>query len=125
MTDDMTNELAIRAMLDRWAHAACAGDMEGVLADHAEDILMFDVPLPLQSAGIAAYRRTWELFFASNEAGPHRFVLRDVKVLAGRDVGVAYGVLEIGGAALCRLTVAFQRAPHGWRVVHEHHSMPV
>lgn len=36
--------------------------MNGVLANHADGIVMFDVPTPLQSRGMEAYRRTWELF---------------------------------------------------------------
>jgi ketosteroid isomerase-like protein len=35
-----------------------------VLADHADDIVMFDVPPPQDGVrGIAAYRDTWPGFF--------------------------------------------------------------
>lgn len=126
MTDATNAVPEIRALLRRWAHAACVGDMDGVLADHSEDILMFDVPLPLQSRGLEAYRRTWEVFFASNQPGPLRFRLRDLRIAAGADVAVAYGLLDIGGeGAQCRLTVALRRTQEGWRIIHEHHSMPL
>lgn len=124
--DAADSELEIRALLDRWAHAACAGDMDGVLANHASDIHMFDVPQPIQSKGLSSYRRTWEVFFASNDPGPGRFRLRDVHVIAGQDVAVAHGLLDVAdGAAHCRLTVAFRRESRGWIMVHEHHSMPI
>ena len=126
MTDSASSELEIRALLDRWAHAACVGDMDGVLAHHATDLLMFDVPEPLQAKGLDAYRRTWELFFSSNRPGPRRFRLRDMSVVAGHDTAVAFGLLEVAdGAALCRLTVAYRRSRDGWQVIHEHHSMPI
>ncbi|WP_329565780.1 hypothetical protein [Streptomyces sp. NBC_01361] len=41
MTDD---ERQIRSLVERWAAAVHAGDMKGVLADYADDIVMFDVP---------------------------------------------------------------------------------
>jgi hypothetical protein len=42
----MSDESEIRALIERWADAVHAGDTGGVLADHAEDIVMFDVPPP-------------------------------------------------------------------------------
>ena len=36
----------IRTLIERWAEAVHRGDMAGVLADHADDIVMFDVPPP-------------------------------------------------------------------------------
>jgi hypothetical protein len=42
------NEDEIRTLIDRWAGAVHTGDMDGVLADHARDIVMFDVPSPYE-----------------------------------------------------------------------------
>jgi ketosteroid isomerase-like protein len=42
----MNDEQQIRELIARWAAAAHAGDMDGVLVDHARDIVMFDVPPP-------------------------------------------------------------------------------
>ncbi len=39
MTED---ERQIRNLIDRWAEAVHSGDMAGVLADHSDDIVMFD-----------------------------------------------------------------------------------
>jgi len=39
MTD---NEQHIRPLVERWADAVHAGDIDGVLADHADDIVMYD-----------------------------------------------------------------------------------
>lgn len=43
MADDGT---LIRELVQHWAAAVHTGDMAGVLADHAPDIVMFDVPPP-------------------------------------------------------------------------------
>jgi ketosteroid isomerase-like protein len=37
---------AIRRLVGRWADAVHRGDIDGVLADHAQDIVMSDVPPP-------------------------------------------------------------------------------
>jgi ketosteroid isomerase-like protein len=35
----------IKRLIERWASAVHSGDMSGVLADHSDDIVMFDVPV--------------------------------------------------------------------------------
>lgn len=35
-----SNETEIRALIERWAKAVHAADMDGVLADHTDDIVM-------------------------------------------------------------------------------------
>jgi ketosteroid isomerase-like protein len=47
-----SNETQILALVEKWASAVRAKDMDGVLASHADDIVMFDVPMPLQSKGM-------------------------------------------------------------------------
>ena len=62
-TEQRASESAIRALIERWARAVHAGDLDGVVADHSEDIQMFDVPPPSELRGIEAYRQTWPPFF--------------------------------------------------------------
>ncbi len=53
------NEEQIRPLIEHWAGAVHRGDMSGVLADHSDDIVMFDVPPPYEGVrGIDAYRQT-------------------------------------------------------------------
>ena len=42
----MSDETAIATLIRRWADAVHGGDLDTVLADHAPDIVMFDVPPP-------------------------------------------------------------------------------
>jgi ketosteroid isomerase-like protein len=58
----MSDEGQIRALIERWAEAIHRGDISRVLADHADDIVMFDVPPPQNGVrGIDAYREPEEL----------------------------------------------------------------
>jgi ketosteroid isomerase-like protein len=120
------NEQAIRAHIEEWTEAICRGDIERVVAHRTEDIVMYDVPEPIEVTGIDAYRDTWKLFFEHNEAGPERFKLSDMQVIAGDDVAFAHGLLTIGGGdAHCRLTLGLRRIDGTWKVTHEHHSIPI
>ncbi|MDQ4019712.1 MAG: nuclear transport factor 2 family protein, partial [Actinomycetota bacterium] len=62
-------EAEIRALIERWVRAVQARDLNGVLADHTDDIVMFDVPPPNEVRGLDAYRDTWPPFFEWLEQG--------------------------------------------------------
>ncbi|MFR9724675.1 nuclear transport factor 2 family protein [Streptomyces sp. MS19] len=129
MTDDRTQ---IRELVERWARAVHAGDLDTVVADHAEDIVMFDVPPPYEGVrGLAAYREVWPPFFAWQAQGAS-FAVEDIEVTAGADVAFAHALLRCGtpdelaarpGFRL-RLTLGLRKEAGRWTVAHEHHSFP-
>ncbi|MGW2083408.1 YybH family protein [Streptomyces sp. NPDC001939] len=129
MTDD---ERQIRALVERWAAAVHAGDMKGVLADHADDIVMFDVPPPHDGVrGLDAYRETWPPFFEWQGQGAV-FDIVSLDVTAGDDVAYAHALLHCGTPAdlagqpenRLRLTLGLRKQEGRWTVAHEHHSFP-
>src|SRR4030095_10741185 len=93
-----SNEEQIRRLVNCWAKAVRAKDMEGALAYHAKDIVMFDVPLPLQSKGIEAYKKTWKLFFDNNPSGSGSFELNKLKIIVGDKVAFCHALLITGGS---------------------------
>jgi uncharacterized protein (TIGR02246 family) len=125
------HEKDIRAMIERWAIAVHAGDMDGVLADHAADIVMYDVPPPDDGVrGIDAYRATWPPFFTWQQQASFEIVSLDVT--AGDDVAFAHALLRCGTEEelradpenRLRLTIGLRREGGRWVVAHEHHSFP-
>ena len=94
-TEQHASESAISALIERWATAVRAGDLDTVLADHAEDIQMFDVPPPNEVRGIEAYRKTWPPFFEWQKRGA-AFEIVSLDVTAGEDVAFAYALLRCG-----------------------------
>ncbi len=126
------NEREITDLIQRWAAAVHAGDLETVLADHAEDIVMFDVPPPDDGVrGLEAYRQTWPPFFEWQRSGAS-FEIVSLDVTAGDDVAFAWALLRCGtgeefrrdpGNRL-RLTIGLRREEDRWVVAHEHHSFP-
>jgi uncharacterized protein (TIGR02246 family) len=129
----MTNDEAqIRALIERWALAVHEGDLEAVLADHADDIVMFDVPPPEDGVrGIEAYRETWPPFFVWQREGAC-FEIVSLEVKAGKDVAFAYCLLRCGSpeelandpANRLRLSIGLYKEAGRWVVAHEHHSFP-
>jgi uncharacterized protein (TIGR02246 family) len=129
MADD---EAHIRTLIESWAAAVHQGDMEGVLADHSEDIVMFDVPPPSDGVrGIDAYRETWPPFFTWQKQGAS-FEIVSLDVTAGRDVAFAFALLRCGTQEelskdpenRLRLTIGLRKESERWIVAHEHHSFP-
>lgn len=125
----ISDDEQIRALIERWAAAAHSGDMDGVLADHAADIVMFDVPPPHDGVrGIDAYRETWPGFFRWQEGAVFEIVSLDVT--AGEDIAYAYALLRCGTPqemaehheTRLRLSVGLRKENGRWMVAHEHHS---
>lgn len=131
MSDTDTNDAEqIRALIHRWAEAVHEGDLDTVLADHAEDIVMFDVPPPHRGArGIEEYRSTWPAFFDWQRSGAV-FEIAELEITAGADVAFAHALLRCGKATdqepvvepRLRLTLGLRREGGRWAVAHEHHS---
>jgi uncharacterized protein (TIGR02246 family) len=118
------DEAEIRELVESWAQAVRNVDMEGVLARHTADIVMLDVPVPLQSKGLEAYRKTWELFFKYSQGGPNAFNIIEMEVVADRTVAFCQAILGILDSRL-RLTIGLRKEDGEWRIAHEHHSYPV
>jgi uncharacterized protein (TIGR02246 family) len=104
--------------------------MAGVLADHAPDIVMFDVPPPEQGVrGLADYQETWPGFFDWQASGAV-FEIESLDVTAGTDVAFAVALLRCGSPEefrrapdkRLRLTLGLRHDDGRWVVAHEHHS---
>ena len=129
MSDDVRQ---IRALIERWAKAVHAADMDGVLIDHADDIVMFDVPPPNEVRCKQAYRETWPPFFKWQKQGA-AFEIVSLDITAGHDVAFAHALLRCGTEPelkenpdnRLRLTIGLRKQGGRWTVAHEHHSFPL
>jgi len=126
-----SDENQIRSLVEEWAKAVREKDIEGILAYHTDDIVMFDVPPPFQSKGIAAYRKTWDTFYAwAKDLGV--FDILEMKIIAGRNVAFCYASMLCAGyndsgkreELKFRLTIGMKKIANQWMIAHEHHSLP-
>jgi uncharacterized protein (TIGR02246 family) len=129
--NETTDEAAIRKLVEDWAKAVREKDLKGILANHSPKMLMFDVPGPLESKGIDAYRKTWDLFFSWSD-DPVIFDFNEMDITAGNDVAYVTALMRCGGTEAngerikleFRLTIGLRKRGGQWMVMHEHHSIP-
>ena len=130
MAADVTqasNEARIRDLIDDWVTAFRAKNIEGLMANHSPDIVLFDVPEPLQHRGADAYRKVWERWLPTLE-GPLGCEIRELSVTAGDHVAFSHCLNRIsskitGGETTqvwVRVTVGFRKINGKWMVTHEH-----
>jgi ketosteroid isomerase-like protein len=128
-----TTETQIKALIEAWADAVRRHDLSAILAHHDQNIVMFDVPPPLQSRGMEEYKKTWDLFFQYHKPS-QTFDIEELAVTAGKDVAFAVAIMRCGsgtvsgppepGGFLFRLTIGLRNIDGHWRITHEHHSVP-
>jgi uncharacterized protein (TIGR02246 family) len=133
MQQGQTAETQIKALIEAWADAVRRHDYSGILAHHDQDIVMFDVPPPLQSRGLDEYRKTWDLFFRYHDPS-QAFDIEQLEIAAGEDVAFAVAIMRCGSATVSgppkeggfpfRLTIGLRKIDDDWRITHEHHSVP-
>jgi uncharacterized protein (TIGR02246 family) len=129
--NETSDQKDIRTLIENWAAAVRRKDLDGILRRHAPGIVMFDVPPPLQSTGIEAYRKTWSVFFSWSH-DPVIFDITEMRITAGHDVAFATALMRCSGtekngtdlALDFRLTVDLQKLERQWVITHEHHSIP-
>lgn len=133
MSDPHNDEAAIRALIETWANATRASDLDGVMALYTADVLAFDALGPLQHKGAEAYRKHWDMcmsFMPPN--GQMIMEPHEVKVTVGGDIAFAHYLARCGCAdeqgeqqmGWMRATVCCRKTASGWRIVHEHYSSP-
>lgn len=130
MTEDETQ---IRSTIESWVAAIQACELDGVVAAHTDDIVMFDVPPPYDGVrGIDAYRTSWPDFFEFIGSGA-LFELLELDVIAGDSAAFAYALLRCGTpeelavnpANRLRITMGLRKIGDRWLIAHEHHSFPM
>jgi ketosteroid isomerase-like protein len=124
--NQLDDESQVRDLVENWARAVRNADMDGVLAHHADSIVMFDVPPPLQLRGIDAYKKAWELFFSMQGKG--LFNLGELEIAASDSVAFCHSIVTCGkdreGQFQVRLTIGLLKIDGSWTFAHEHHSVP-
>ena len=119
------DEQQIRTLIESWADAVHAGDLETVVAAHAVDIIMFDVPPPYDGVrGIEAYRATWPPFFRFQLDGASFEIVSLAYAHALLRCGTPEELAEKPENRL-RLTLVLRKEDGRWVVAHEHHSFPL
>jgi uncharacterized protein (TIGR02246 family) len=123
---------ALAALVESRVAAVAAKDVETLVAQYADDVTLFDALGPLRDTGRDVERtRLREWFGAYRTSIDLR--IRDLEVVADGEVGFAHFVFRVRGTMTdgtdvdmaVRATVGFRRGEDGWKIVHEHSSVPL
>jgi uncharacterized protein (TIGR02246 family) len=122
---------AIRAVIDAITKAVRTNDVETFLSHCAPDIVVFDLPAPLEQKGLEAIRRGWGIALGSFE-GPIEYEVDHLDVQVSGDVAWSRSLAHFGGTSKegkhfihrLRSTLGFRKIGGRWKIVHQHVSVP-
>jgi ketosteroid isomerase-like protein len=120
----------VRALIEDWAQAARASDIDGIMAAYAPDILSFDAIAQLQFKGIDADWKHWEACIATCPSPI--FEIHDLGIETGDGVAFGHYLLRCGATrddgkeqtGWMRVTVCCRKTSGRWLIAHEHFSVP-
>lgn len=100
-----------------------------MVAKHASDLVMFDVPPPENGVRGRRLPRLVAALLRVAEEGA-AFEIVEIDVTAGADVAYAWALLRCGKQdelgqspdTRLRLTIGLRKQAGGWVIAHEHHS---
>lgn len=121
------SEHEIRQLIADLEKAACLKDIDAVMANYAEDVVVFNVRPPFQIKGKHDWRREWE-FAVSHFPESFRSQTKDLAIELNGDIGVAHYRLRYTGMSVpsswIRNTTVLRRVAGRWQIFHEHYSLP-
>ena len=122
----------VEQLLDAYAAAARAKDVDALVALYGDDVEVFDA-WSWSHRGIDAWRGVVEQWFGSVGDDVIAVSFDDVRTSSVGDGAVAHMIVRYAGESPSgeelrslenRMTWALERRDGGWRVVHEHSSAP-
>ncbi len=122
----------IEELLDRYAAAARAKDVDALVALYADDVEVFDA-WAWSHRGLDAWRAVVEGWFGSVGDDVIAVTFDEVATRSAGDGAAAHMIVRYAGESPAgeelrslenRMTWALERRDGTWRVVHEHSSAP-
>jgi len=129
---DSAEHREILEMIANWRKALEARDLDGLVANYADDAELFDVKPPHRLRGPAEIRRVWEQclpYFPKAFKSEHS----DLKVEVSDGLAFVHGLHHVrpidepghpAGQTWIRVTACYRKVDGRWLVAHEHVSMP-
>lgn len=116
-------------LCDRLAEAHRARDADAIIACYAADATIYSLAPPLGERGmdreaVAGWLATW--------SGPITIDAADVQIVVGDDIAWSTALNRMRGTKTdgetvdmwFRTTLGFRRTGGGWRIAHDHSSVP-
>jgi ketosteroid isomerase-like protein len=128
----MTDEEAIRALIDAQVDAFRRKDAGAAVALLGEELVAFEMIPPLVMPPEAARSEQAMAGWFAGWQGPVNVEIRDLVIRVGGDIAFSHSLNRLWGTRLgggvtdiwMRSTLGFARTAEGWRIVHGHTSVP-
>lgn len=128
----MSDEAAIRALIDRQVDAFRRKDAAAAVALLGEEVVAFEMIPPLVMPSEAARSEQSMAGWFAGWEGPVEIEIRHLVIHAEGDVAFSHSLNRLSGTRLgggrtdvwMRSTLGFRRTAKGWRIVHGHTSVP-
>ncbi len=125
------SEVAIRTIIEARSCALRARDVDGMMADVADDVVNYDVVDPLRRQGFSSSRERAAAWVSTFD-GEVSLEIRDLRLEVDGDVAFSSGLSHVTGKQKTgteldmwfRTTLGFRRNAGRWLIVHEHDSVP-
>jgi ketosteroid isomerase-like protein len=128
------DEAEIRQLLDRWARAFHARDLNGIMSiyEPGQGLVAYDIVPPLQYKGFEAYKKDYQDFLEQFQ-GVIGVEIRDLSIVAGDRVAFSHGLERLTGTlkngqkvdSWVRFTEGYRKINGHWFAIHDHISVPV
>jgi len=128
----MSDEAAIRTVLDDRARAFYDKDAATAVGYYADDIVNFDLAPPLAFRGGEATDPSELQGWFDSWSGPIGLSFDQLSIRTAGDLACVYGFLHMTGERTdgsvtdnwARITLCLERRLGKWMIVHEHQSFP-
>ena len=126
-----TDETQIRALIENRVKAIRDKDIDGLMSNHAPDVVMFDALNPLQYIGSEKVRDRAEQWFSWYQ-DPIGYEIRDLSITTGDTAAFCHYLYRVSGTMTngrevdmwVRATVCYGKIDGTWMITHEHNSVP-
>jgi uncharacterized protein (TIGR02246 family) len=124
----------IQAVLNGYAAAVYAKDIDAFVALYDDDVHHFDAWNEFESRGVEAIRAAVTGWFGSLGEERVPVELNDVEIASSGDVAFAHAAVTFAGesatgerlrAMTNRFTFGFRRRNGAWKIAHQHSSLPI
>jgi ketosteroid isomerase-like protein len=128
------DDAQIKALEARFTAAFNAKDVDGIMKCYVpgDSLFVFDVTVPRQYVGAAAYRKDWSDFLATF-SGPVTFKLNDLSVTGDGKIAYGHSIQHVTGKDtkgqpvdfVVRVSDVYRKIKGKWLIVQEHVSVPI
>ena len=129
-TNDPNAEAEIRELFENRTRALATKDAATLAAANDADVVVFDAVAPFVHRGAETTARKQEWLAAYRTGIGHE--IRDLTITANADLAFCHFLVRISGTMLdgtevgmwVRATSCLRKLDDGWKIVHEHASVP-